>query len=61
MHGIGVEKSELLKLMFDERDMRMQKDARAVFNESPLCNPCKVIPDQKGCVEHMRRWRGAAT
>ena len=60
-HGIGVEKSELLKLMFDERDMRMQKDARAVFNESPLCNPCKIIPDQKGCIEHMRRWRGAAT
>jgi len=60
-HGIGVEKSELLKLMFDESDMRLQKDARAVFTESALCNPCKIIPDQKGCVEHMRRWRGAAT
>jgi glycolate oxidase len=59
-HGIGVEKSGLLKLMFDESDMRLQADAKAVFHTSELCNPCKVIPDQKGCVEHMRRWRGAA-
>lgn len=59
-HGIGVEKSGLLKLMFDEADMRLQNDVKAVFHSSALCNPCKVIPDQKGCVEHMRRWRGAA-
>ena len=60
-HGIGVEKSALLKMMFNEDDMRMQEDVKSVFNTSSLCNPCKVIPDQKGCVEHMRRWRGAAT
>ncbi len=60
-HGIGVEKSSLLKLMFDPEDMRMQEDVKRAFFASPLCNPCKVIPDQKGCVEHMRRWRGAAS
>ena len=59
-HGIGVEKSELLKLMFGPEDMRLQRDVKAVFHASALCNPCKIIPDQKGCVEHMRRWRGAA-
>jgi glycolate oxidase len=60
-HGIGVEKSGLLALMFDEESMRLQKDLKAVFHQSDLCNPCKIMPDQKGCVEHMRRWRGAAT
>jgi glycolate oxidase len=60
-HGIGVEKSSLLGLMFDEDAMRLQQDLKAAFHQSPLCNPCKILPDQKGCVEHMRRWRGAAT
>ena len=59
-HGIGVEKSDLLKLMFGPEDMRLQKQVKSIFQPSELCNPCKVIPDQKGCVEHMRRWRGAA-
>lgn len=60
-HGIGVEKSQLLRLMFSPADMRLQENARSIFGPTPLCNPCKVIPDQKGCIEHMRRWRGAAT
>lgn len=60
-HGIGLEKLDGLKLMFSEEDLRLQRDVRRVFATSELCNPCKLIPDQKGCVEHMRRWRGAAT
>jgi glycolate oxidase len=59
-HGIGVEKADLLKLMFNPEDMRLQKDVKSIFLPDALCNPCKVLPDQKGCVEHMRRWRGAA-
>lgn len=60
-HGIGVEKLTPLKLMFDEADLELQAAVRAAFAPSELCNPCKVIPDQKGCVEHRSRWRGAAT
>ena len=60
-HGIGVEKLDLLKLMFNEDDLRLQAMVKQIFNEGELCNPCKVIPDQKGCVEHMKRWRGVAT
>lgn len=58
-HGIGVEKSSLLESMFGPDDMRLQQLARRVFNEGDLCNPCKVIPNQKGCIEH-RRTRGVA-
>jgi glycolate oxidase len=60
-HGVGVEKAELMKLMFSPEDMRLQTDIKRIFHQTDLVNPCKVIPDQKGCVEHMRRWRGVAT
>ncbi|MBS1709926.1 MAG: FAD-binding protein [Armatimonadetes bacterium] len=60
-HGIGVEKSGLLAQMFDDDSMRLQLDFRRIFHENPLCNPCKVVPDNKSCVEHKVRWRGVAT
>lgn len=59
-HGIGVEKSDLLAEMLGEGGMKAQLLAKRIFNESDLCNPCKVLPNQKGCVEHKRRWKGVA-
>ena len=60
-HGIGVEKSSIWASRLSESDLGLQYAVRDVFQVSEYCNPCKVIPDQKGCVEHVRRWRGAAT
>lgn len=60
-HGIGVEKSAIWAKNLSPNSLRMQFAIREVFEVSDLCNPCKVIPDQKGCIEHVRRWRGAAT
>ncbi len=59
-HGIGVEKLDLMEKMFSPDDLRLQAMAKAIFNEGSLCNPCKVLPNQKSCVEHRKRWRGAA-
>jgi glycolate oxidase len=59
-HGIGVEKLDLMSLMFSSEDLRLQADAKRIFNNGSLCNPCKILPDQKSCVEHRKRWRGAA-
>lgn len=59
-HGVGVEKIDLMPLMFSEADLRMQAKAKAIFNDGTLCNPCKVLPNQKSCVEHKMRWRGMA-
>lgn len=59
-HGIGVEKIDLMPLMFSENDLRLQGMAKRIFNEGMLCNPCKVLPNQKSCVEHKKRWRGVA-
>lgn len=60
-HGIGVEKADLMRLMFDDADLRLQADAKRIFNEGSLCNPCKILPNQKGCLEHRMQWRGAAS
>ncbi|MBL8086869.1 MAG: FAD-binding protein [Chthonomonas sp.] len=60
-HGIGIEKLDLMRLMFSEADLALQARVKAALNPTPLCNPCKVLPNQRGCVEHMRRWRGVAT
>lgn len=59
-HGIGVEKMDLMSLMFSEEDLRLQRDLKRAFNPGDLCNPCKVLPNQKSCVEHQKRWRGTA-
>lgn len=60
-HGIGVEKADLLARMLDPDSLAFQREIRDVFVTDDLCNPCKVVPSGKGCVEHMRRWRGAAS
>lgn len=60
-HGIGVEKGGLLKRMFSDESLTFQSGLRAVFASPETCNPCKIIPSGKGCLEHKVRWRGAAT
>lgn len=59
-HGVGVEKSAVWASRLTSADLELQMSVRKIFDVSDLCNPCKVIPDQKGCIEHVRRWRGAA-
>ncbi len=64
-HGIGVEKLDLMALMFSPEDLSLQAMAKQIFNAGDLCNPCKVLPNQKSCVEHRARhgggrWKGAA-
>lgn len=60
-HGIGVEKSSVWAEHLGSADLALQTAVREAFRVSDLCNPCKLIPDQKGCTEHVRRWRGAAS
>lgn len=60
-HGVGIEKASIWASRLSANDLAAQETVKQVFSVTPLCNPCKVLPDQKGCVEHVRRWRGAAT
>ncbi|RYG35364.1 FAD-binding protein [bacterium] len=59
-HGVGVEKLDLMERMFTPQDLELQAMAKRIFNDDDLCNPCKVLPNQRSCVEHRVRWRGTA-
>jgi glycolate oxidase len=50
-HGIGVEKSAQMPLLFGPEDLRAMALLRAVFDPEGRANPHKVFPDAKVCVE----------
>ncbi len=53
-HGIGVEKIALMSQAFDQEALQAMADLRAVFNPSGLCNPHKVLPSDRSCMEVKR-------
>ena len=50
-HGVGLDKRELLPLVFSEADMNAMLRVRAAFDPLGLCNPGKIIPMLRGCGE----------
>jgi D-lactate dehydrogenase (cytochrome) len=50
-HGVGLDKSAYLPLVFNEEEMRAMLQVRAAFDPTGLCNPGKIIPVLKGCGE----------
>ena len=50
-HGVGLDKRELLPLVFSEADMNAMLSVRSAFDPMGLCNPGKVIPMLRGCGE----------
>jgi glycolate oxidase subunit GlcD len=50
-HGVGLDKSSYLPLIFSEDDMDTMLRVRAAFDPSGLCNPGKIIPMPRGCGE----------
>jgi glycolate oxidase len=53
-HGIGVEKIDLMPQSFSDSDLEAMADLRAVFNPDGLCNPNKIFPTDRHCVEVTR-------
>ena len=50
-HGVGLDKRELLPLVFSDADMNAMLRVRAAFDPLGLCNPGKIIPVLRGCGE----------
>lgn len=50
-HGVGLEKNELMPLLFSEDDLQMMRGVKAVFNPQGTLNPGKVLPTGKVCGE----------
>jgi glycolate oxidase subunit GlcD len=50
-HGVGLDKRELLPLVFSDADMNAMLRVRAAFDPFGLCNPGKIVPLLRGCGE----------
>lgn len=50
-HGVGNDKKRFLSLMFDESDLDTMNLLRCSFDVKGLCNPGKVFPTPRTCVE----------
>ena len=50
-HGIGVEKLDLMGDAFTDDTLAAMADVRRAFNPRGLCNPDKVVPSSRSCVE----------
>lgn len=48
-HGIGLEKRDLMPLMFSEIDLAAQESLRVAFDPKLLANPNKVLPNPATC------------
>ncbi|MGZ5985196.1 MAG: FAD-linked oxidase C-terminal domain-containing protein, partial [Caulobacteraceae bacterium] len=50
-HGVGVEKRDLMPVMFTETDLAHQQRVKCAFDPDLLLNPGKVFPVLHRCAE----------
>jgi len=56
-HGVGMEKSELMPLLFSDADFDLMRRVHDAFNPDSALNPGKIFPLGKGCGEIRPRKR----
>jgi glycolate oxidase len=50
-HGVGVEKRDLMPVMFSASDLDQQQRLKCAFDGNGLLNPGKVFPTLHRCAE----------
>jgi glycolate oxidase len=50
-HGVGVEKRDLMPVMFNEDDLNQQQRLKCAFDPAQILNPGKVFPTLHRCAE----------
>jgi glycolate oxidase len=50
-HGVGVEKRDLMPVMFTEDDLNQQQRVKCAFDPTQILNPGKVFPKLHRCAE----------
>jgi len=50
-HGVGIEKRDLMGVMFSETDLKHQQRLKCAFDPAQLLNPGKVYPTLHRCAE----------
>ena len=54
-HGVGMEKTELMSILFTEDSLHMIRSIKQLFDPTCRLNPDKVLPLGKGCMEIHQR------
>jgi glycolate oxidase subunit GlcD len=57
-HGIGVEKRAYMKLVYSDDDLEAMCRLRGAFDPDGVCNPGKVFPTTRFCIEANPKARG---
>jgi FAD/FMN-containing dehydrogenase len=57
-HGIGTEKRDFMHLLFEEVDLEPMRWLRSAFDPDGVCNPGKIFPTTRFCVESNPKARG---
>jgi glycolate oxidase subunit GlcD len=57
-HGVGAEKRDFMGLLFGADDLAAMRRVRAAFDPEGVCNPEKIFPTTRACVESNPRARG---
>ena len=60
-HGVGMEKSELMPLLFSDDDFALMRRIHDAFNPRSALNPGKIFPLNKGCGEITPRAQAASS
>jgi glycolate oxidase len=60
-HGVGMEKAELMSLIFSDADFALMRRVHDAFNPHASLNPAKIFPFGKGCGEIRIRHTGQHT
>jgi glycolate oxidase len=50
-HGVGFEKRDFMSLMYSPADLEAMLRLKQAWNPAGLCNPGKIFPVAKSCVE----------
>ena len=50
-HGVGIEKRDLMPVMFSEEELNQQQRMKCVFDPDQILNPGKVFPTLHRCAE----------
>jgi len=57
-HGVGTEKRDYLGMLFGEDDLAAMRHLRAAFDPELVCNPGKIFPTTRFCMESDPKARG---
>ncbi|MGQ9490511.1 MAG: FAD-binding oxidoreductase [Anaerolineae bacterium] len=46
-HGVGSEKRQYMRLMFNDDELRAMREIKAIFDPQDILNPGKILPNQR--------------